>query len=180
MFANIVGLYLDPPVKAMVLCVDEKPQIQALERTQPILPLAPGIPERCTHDYERHGTTTLFAALDMATGSVIGQMHRRHRSSELLQFLRTVEANVPSELDVHVVIDNYGTHKTPTVRNWFARHAGFHVHFTPTSASWLNQVERWFATLTQRCIRRGTHRMSIRVEKFMVIGPDNERHECKK
>ena len=165
MFANIVGLYLDPPVKAMVLCVDEKPQIQALERTQPILPLAPGIPERCTHDYERHGTTTLFAALDMATGSVIGQMHRRHRSSELLQFLRTVEANVPSELDVHVVIDNYGTHKTPTVRNWFARHARFHVHFTPTSASWLNQVERWFSTLTERYIRRGTHRSTRQLEQ---------------
>ena len=165
MFANIVGLYLDPPVKAMVLCVEEKPRIQALERTQPILPLAPGIPERRTHDYERHGTTTLFAALDMATGSVIGQMHRRYRSHEFLQFLRTAEASVPDDLEVHVVMDNYGTHKTPTVRNWFARHARFHVHFTPTSASWLNQVERWFSTLTERYIRRGTHRSTRQLEQ---------------
>jgi len=174
---DIVGLYLDPPVKAMVLCVDEKPQIQALERTQPILPLAPGIPERRTHDYERHGTTTLFAALDIATGSVIGQMHRRHRSHEFLQFLRTVEASVPDDLEVHVVIDNYGTHKTPTVRNWFARHARFHVHFTPTSASWLNQVERWFSTLTERYIRRGTHRSTRQLEQaikqYLVINNAN-------
>ena len=162
---DIVGLYLDPPVKAMVLCVDEKPQIQALERTQPILPLAPGVPERRTHDYERHGTTTLFAALDIATRSVIGQMHRRHRSHEFLQFLRTVEASVPGDLQVHLVMDNYGTHKTPTVRNWFARHARFHVHFTPTSASWLNQVERWFATLTERYIRRSTHRSTRQLEQ---------------
>ena len=162
---DIVGLYLDPPVKAMVLCVDEKPQIQALERTQPILPLAPGIPERRTHDYERHGTTTLFAALDIATGSVIGQMHRRHRSSEFLQFLRTVEASVPIDLEVHLVMDNYSTHKTPAVRNWFARHPRFQVHFTPTSASRLNQVERWFATLTERYIRWGTHRSTRQLEQ---------------
>ena len=161
---DIVGLYLDPPLKAMVLCVDEKSQIQALDRTQPILPLAPGIPERRTHDYMRHGTTTLFAALDIATGEVIGELHRRHRSSEFLQFLRTIEANVPSELDVHLVMDNYGTHKTPSIKAWFARHPRFHVHFTPTSASWLNQVERWFATLTEKYIRRGTHRSTRQLE----------------
>jgi len=162
---DIVGLYLDPPLKAMVLCVDEKSQIQALDRTQPILPLAPGIPERRTHDYMRHGTTTLFAALDIATGEVIGQLHRRHRSSEFLQFLRTIEANVPAELDVHLVMDNYGTHKTPSIKAWFARHPRFQVHFTPTSASWLNQVERWFATLTEKYIRRGTHRSTRQLEQ---------------
>jgi transposase len=161
---DIVGLYLDPPTKAMVLCVDEKSQIQALDRTQPILPLAPGIAERRTHDYERHGTTTLFAALDIATGEVIGQLHRRHRSTEFLKFLRTIETNVPPQLDVHLVMDNYGTHKTPTVRAWFARHPRFHIHFTPTSASWLNQVERWFATLTEKQIRRGTHRSTRQLE----------------
>lgn len=161
---DIVGLYLDPPLKAMVLCVDEKSQIQALDRTQPILPLAPGIPERRTHDYMRHGTTTLFAALDIATGEVIGELHRRHRSNEFLQFLRTIDANVPSELDVHLIMDNYGTHKTPTIKAWFARHPRFHVHFTPTSASWLNQVERWFATLTEKYLRRGTHRSTRELE----------------
>jgi len=162
---DIVGLYLDPPLKAMVLCVDEKSQIQALDRTQPILPLAPGIPERRTHDYARHGTTTLFAALDIATGEVIGELHRRHRSSEFLQFLRTIEANVPAQMDVHLVMDNYGTHKTPTIKAWFARNPRFHVHFTPTSASWLNQVERWFANLTQNYIRRGTHRSTRQLEQ---------------
>jgi len=162
---DIVGLYLDPPLKAMVLCVDEKSQIQALDRTQPILPLAPGIPERRTHDYMRHGTTTLFAALDIATGEVIGQTHRRHRSTEFLQFLRAIEASVPSELDIHLVMDNCGTHKTPSIRNWFARHPRFHAHFTPTSASWLNQVERWFATLTTQYIRRGTHRSTRQLEQ---------------
>jgi transposase len=162
---DIVGLYLDPPVKAMVLCVDEKSQIQALDRTQPLLPLAPGIPERRTHDYARHGTTTLFAALDIATGEVIGETHRRHRSSEFLQFLRTIEANVPPQMDIHLVMDNYGTHKTPTFKAWFARNPRFHVHFTPTSASWLNQVERWFATLTQNYIRRGTHRSTRQLEQ---------------
>ena len=162
---DIVGLYLDPPVRAMVLCVDEKSQIQALDRTQPILPLAPGIPERRTHDYMRHGTTTLFAALDIASGEVIGELHRRHRSTEFLQFLRTIDANVPSDLDVHLVMDNYGTHKTPAVKNWFARHPRFQVHFTPTSASWINQVERWFATLTEKQIRRGTHRSTRQLEQ---------------
>jgi transposase len=164
---DIVGLYMDPPHMAMVLCVDEKSQIQALDRTQPMLPLAPGIPERRTHDYKRHGTTTLFAAYDIATCAVIGQTHRRHRSSEFLQFLRTVDASVPQVLDVHLVMDNYGTHKTPAIKNWFARHPRFHVHFTPTSASWLNQVERWFATLTQRCVRRGTHRSARELEQAL-------------
>ena len=161
---DIVGLYLDPPTKAIVLSVDEKSQIQALDRTQPLLPLAPGIAERRTHDYQRHGTTTLFAALDIATGEVIGQLHRRHRSNEFLQFLRSIESNVPPDLAVHLVMDNYGTHKTPKVRAWFARHPRFHVHFTPTSASWLNQVERWFSTLTTKQIRRGTHRSTRQLE----------------
>jgi transposase len=162
---DVVGLYLDPPTKAMVLCVDEKSQIQALDRTQPVLPLAPGIPERRTHDFERHGTTTLFAALDIATGKVIGRLQRRHRSEEFLKFLRTIDSNVPADLDVHLIMDNYGTHKTPRVRAWFARHPRFHVHFTPTSASWLNQVERWFATLTMKQIRRGTHRSTWELEQ---------------
>ena len=150
---DIVELYLDPPLKAMVLCVDEKSQIQALDRTQPILPLAPGIPERRTHDYERHGTTTLFAALNIATGAVIGDLHRRHRSSEFLQFLRTIETNVPQDLYIHLVMDNYGTHKTSSIKHW------------PTSASRPNQVERWFATLTQKNIRRGTHRSTRQLEQ---------------
>lgn len=162
---DIVGLYLDPPVKAMVLCVDEKSQIQALDRTQPVLPLAPGVPERQTHDYMRHGTTTLFAALDIATGKVIGRLHRRHRSQEFLKFLKAIDQQVPEDLDVHLVMDNYGTHKTQAVKNWFVRHPRFHVHFTPTSASWLNQVERWFATLTQKQIRRGTHRSTQQLEQ---------------
>ena len=150
---DIVGLYLNPPTKALVLCVDEKSQIQALDRTQPILPLAPGVPQRHTHDYMRHGTTTLFAALDMASGKVIGELHRRHRAKEFLQFLRTIDTNVPEALEVHLIMDNYGTHKTPSVRNWFARHPRFHAHFTPTSASWLNMVERWFGLLSERQIQ---------------------------
>ena len=162
---EIVGLYLNPPLKAMVLCVDEKSQIQALDRTQPLLPLSPGLPEKRTHDYVRHGTTTLFAALDVATGKVIGETHRRHRSREFLQFLRTIEANVPATLDIHLVMDNYGTHKTDTIKRWLAARPRFHVHFTPTSASWMNQVERWFSTLTERCIRRGTHRSTQELEK---------------
>ena len=162
---DIVGLYLNPPAKALVLCVDEKSQIQALDRTQPILPLAPGLPQRRTHDYMRHGTTTLFAALNMATGKVIGELHRRHRAKEFLQFLRTIDANVPQTLEVHLVMDNYGTHKTPSVRGWFARHPRFHAHFTPTSASWLNMVERWFGLLSERQIKRGTHRSTVQLEQ---------------
>ena len=161
---DIVGLYLDPPMKAMVLCVDEKSQIQALDRTQPMLPLAPGLPERRTHDYLRHGTTTLFAALDVATGKVIGALHRRHRSTEFLKFLATLEHETPQKLDIHLIMDNYGTHKSPTVRAWFARHPRYHVHFTPTSTSWINQVERWFALITEKQIRRGSHRSTIALE----------------
>ena len=161
---DIVGLYLAPPLKAMVLCVDEKSQIQALDRTQPVLPMMPGMPERRTHDYMRHGTTTLFAALDIATGKVIGQLHRRHRAKEFLEFLKHLDRNVPAALAVHLVVDNYGTHKTPAVKRWFTRHPRFALHFTPTSASWLNQVERWFADLTTRQIRRGTHRSTVALE----------------
>ena len=139
----------------MVLCVDEKSQIQALDRTQPMLPLCP-LPERRTHDHIRHGTTTLFAALDVATGRVIGQTQRRHRSAEFLKFLRTVEANVPEVLDIHLLMDNYGTHTTDAIERWLDARPRFHVHFTPTSASWLNQVERWLRELTDKALRRGT------------------------
>jgi transposase len=161
---DIVGLYLSPPTHAVVLCVDEKSQIQALDRTQPLLPLSFGVAERRSHDYVRYGTTTLFAALDLATGRVIGELHRRHRSSEFLKFLRTIEQSVPAELDIHLVMDNYGTHKSPTVRAWFARHPRYHLHFTPTSGSWLNLVERWFAILSQRQIKRGSHRSTLELE----------------
>jgi transposase len=154
---DVVGLYLSPPEKAIVLCVDEKPQVQALERTQPALPLAPARTERATHDYTRHGTTSLFAALDVASGVVIGQCHRRHRHQEFLAFLDHVDATLPREagVSIHVVLDNYGTHKTPAVKRWFLRHPEYHLHFTPTSASWLNQVERFFAAITEDRIRRG-------------------------
>ena len=162
---DIVGLYLSPPTHAVVLCVDEKSQIQALDRTQPLLPLSFGVAERRSHDYVRYGTTTLFAALDLATGKVIGELHRRHRSSEFLKFLRTIEQSVPPELDIHLVMDNYGTHKSPTVKAWFARHPRYHLHFTPTSGSWLNLVERWFAILSQRQIKRGSHRSTLELEK---------------
>lgn len=154
---DIVGLYLAPPDKALVLCVDEKAQIQALDRTQPLLPLRPGQVERRTHDYRRHGTTSLFAALNVKTGEVIGQLHQRHRACEFRKFLDTIEANVPSRLDVHLILDNYGTHKTALIRRWLLKRPRFHVHFTPTSASWLNLVERWFALLTQQQLRRGVH-----------------------
>jgi transposase len=153
---DIVGLYLNPPQRAMVLCIDEKSQVQALDRTQPVLPLRPGVAERQTHDYVRHGTTSLFAALDIATGKVIGSCHRRHRQQEFLRFLDKIAAQIPADQPVHVVMDNYGTHKTVKVRRWFVQHPQFHVHFTPTSASWLNQVERFFAQITARRIRRGT------------------------
>ena len=144
---DVVGLYMEPPQKAVVLCVDEKSQIQALDRTQPLLPMRPGQAERRTHSYVRHGTTSLFAALDIATGKVIGHCHARHRSVEFRKFLNRIDDAVPEELDVHVVLDNYATHKTPAVRRWRVRHPRFHFHFTPTGASWLNQVERWFAKL---------------------------------
>ena len=174
---DILGLYLNPPDRALVLCVDEKSQIQALDRTQPILPMMPGVPERRTHDYSRHGTTTLFAALNIATGKVIGEVHRRHRAKEFLAFLRTIDEATPAKLDVHLVMDNYGTHKTPSVKAWMARHPRFHAHFTPTSSSWLNQVERWFATLTERQIRRGTHRSTVELEQAIRSYLDaNNRH----
>jgi transposase len=155
---DIVGLYLNPPDHALVLCVDEKSQIQALDRTQPMLPMRPGQLERRTHDYKRHGTTSLFAALELKTNRVIGQLHRRHRSQEFRRFLDTIEANVPATLDVHIVLDNYGTHKTTIIRKWFAKRPHFHVHFTPTYGSWINLVERWFAAITNKRIRRGIFR----------------------
>jgi transposase len=149
---DIVGLYLDPPERALVLCVDEKSQIQALERTAPLLPMRPGQAERHAHDYLRHGTTSLFAALDINTGKIISQLQRRHRSVEFRKFLDTIEANVPPELSVHLVMDNYATHKTPAIQRWLVRHPRYQIHFTPTSASWLNQVERFFAALTEKQI----------------------------
>jgi transposase len=155
---DIVGLYMNPPEHALVLCVDEKSQIQALDRTQPLLPLRPGQVERGTHDYKRHGTTSLFAALELKTGRVISQLHRRHRSLEFRQFLDTIEAQVPAEMEVHLIADNYGTHKTALIRKWFAKRPRFHVHFTPTYGSWINLVERWFAELTNKRIRRGVFR----------------------
>jgi transposase len=162
---DIVGLYLAPPERALVLCVDEKSQIQALDRTQPLLPMRPGQVERRSHDYVRHGTLSLFAALDVATGKVIGKCFARHRGREFLKFLREIETNVPTDLDVHLVMDNYGTHRTPAIRRWLARHPRWHVHFTPTSASWINQVERFFADLTERQIRRGVHRSTRQLER---------------
>jgi transposase len=153
---DIVGLYLNPPDHAVVLCVDEKSQIQALNRTQPLLPLRPGKPERRSHDYERNGTTSLFAALDIKTGRVIGELYRRHRAVEFRKFLEVIDGNVPAEHAVHVVLDNYGTHKAPTIQRWLKKHPRFHLHFTPTYSSWLNQVERWFAGLTEKAVRRGS------------------------
>lgn len=161
---DIVGLYLNPPERALVLCVDEKAQIQALDRTQPLLPMRPGQVERRTHDYERHGTTSLFAALEMASGKLIGECHRRHRAVEFRQFLDTLDAATPGELDVHLILDNYGTHKTPLILRWLVRHPRYHLHFTPTASSWINLVERWFATLTERQLRRGVHRSTRELE----------------
>lgn len=161
---DIVGLYMNPPTRALVLCVDEKSQIQALDRTQPIFPMRPGQAERRTHDYARYGTTSLFAALDLVSGNVIGECHRRHRSIEFRHFLDTIEAAVPADLDVHLVLDNYGTHKSPTIRRWLAKRPRFILHFTPTSASWMNLVERFFATLTEKQIRRGTFRSTRQLE----------------
>ncbi len=162
---DIVGLYLNPPDKAIVLSVDEKSQIQALDRTQPILPLRPGLPERQTHDYERHGTTTLFAALDVAVGKVIGDCQPRHRHQEFIRFLNRVDAETDPTVAVHLILDNYGSHKHPEVKQWFADHPRYQLHFTPTSASWLNQVERWFAEITRRRIRRGTFRSVRELER---------------
>lgn len=154
---DIVGLYMSPPENALVLCIDEKSQIQALNRTQPVLPMRIGEVERRTSDYDRHGTTTLFAALDIATGRVLGKCFPRHRASEFLKFLREVDADAPAGMEIHLVLDNYATHKTPAVHRWLAKRPRYHLHFTPTHASWLNQVERWFGLLTQRQLRRGSH-----------------------
>ena len=161
---DIVGPYLNPPDRALVLCVDEKSQIQALDRTRPLLPLRPGQAERRTHDCVRHGTTSLFAALDARTGQVIGQCRRRHRALEFRKFLDAIESEVPAELDVHLIADDYATHKTAPIRNWFAKRPRFHIHFTPTSASWLNLVERWFGLLTEKQLRRGVHQSSAELE----------------
>ncbi|WP_371503102.1 IS630 family transposase [Kitasatospora sp. NBC_00374] len=154
---DVVGLYHNPPEKAVVLCVDEKSQIQALDRSQPVLPMMPGMPERRTHDYLRHGITSLFAAFNIADGTVISELHRRHRALEFKKFLVTIDKAVPAELDVHLVCDNYATHNTAEIRAWLGRHPRFHVHFTPTGSSWINQVERWFGLLTDKLIRRGVH-----------------------
>ncbi|MGW6672804.1 IS630 family transposase [Streptomyces vinaceus] len=162
---DVVGLYMDPPERALVLCVDEKSQIQALDRSAPVLPMMPGMPERRTHDYIRHGVTTLFAAMDVATGEINGSIHRRHRTVEFKKFLTKLDKEVPAGLDVHLICDNYSTHKSPAVKKWLETHPRFHMHFTPTYSSWLNQVERWFGLLTDKQIRRGTHKSIQALEK---------------
>jgi transposase len=162
---DVVGLYLDPPEHALVLAVDEKSQIQALDRSAPVLPMMPGMPERRTHDYLRHGITTLFAAFDVATGKVIGSVHRRHRAAEFKKFLAKLDKEIPGDLDVHLICDNYSTHKTPSITAWLASHPRFHMHFTPTYSSWLNQVERWFGLLTDKRLRRAAHRSVQALEK---------------
>jgi transposase len=162
---DVVGLYHNPPERAVVLCVDEKSQMQALDRSQPMLPMMPGTPERRTHNYVRHGTTSLFAAFNIADGTVISELHRRHRATEFKKFLTNIDKAVPAELDVHLVCDNLATHKTPIVNEWLARHPRFHVHFTPTGSSWINQVERWFGYLTDQLTRRGVHKRVATLEK---------------
>jgi transposase len=162
---DVVGLYHNPPERAVVFCVDEKSQIQALDRSAPVLPIMPGMPERRTHDYARNGTTTLFAAFNIADGTVIGELHRRHRATEFKKFLSTIDKSVPEGLEVHLVCDNYGTHKTPAIKAWLARHPRFHLHFTPTGSSWLNQVERWFGYLADQMIRRGVHKSVQTLER---------------
>ncbi len=174
---DIVELYLDPPDRALVLCVDEKSQIQALDRSQPVLPMRPGQAERRTPDYLRHGTTNLFAALDFKAGTVIGELHHRHRAIEFRKFLETIDDTVPSGLALHLIIDNYATHKTPMIKRWLLRHPRFHLHFTPTGASWLNLVERWFAALTEKQLRRGAHRSTRELEDAIRRYLDrNNRH----
>jgi len=155
---DVVGLYLNPPERALVFCVDEKSQVQALDRSQPVLPMMPGMPERRTHDYVRNGVTSLFAALDVASGKVIGALHRRHRSTEFRKFLARIDKEVPEDLDVHLICDNYATHKTDTIQKWLAAHPRFHMHFIPTGSSWLNLVERWFSELTTKLLQRGVHK----------------------
>lgn len=174
---DVVGLYLNPPEKALVLCVDEKSQIQALNRTQPLIPLRPGQAERGTHDYERHGTASLFAALNVATGEVIGKCYSQHRAQEFKKFLALIDRQVPAQLDVHVVVDNYCTHKAPVVRNWLNRHPRFKLHFTPTYSSWINQVERFFGLLTERMLRRGVHRsvkeLTSAIDRYIAVHNEN-------
>lgn len=165
---DIVGLYMSPPDKALVLCVDEKSEVQALDRTAPLLPMRPGQIERRTHDYQRHGTTSLFAALDTASGNVIGGFHKRHRSVEFVRFLDQIDAAVPADLDIHLVLDNYATHKTAAVHRWLAKRPRYHLHFTPTSTSWLNLVERWFAALTEKQLRRGVFRSTRELEDAIM------------
>lgn len=176
---DIVGLYMNPPDKALVLCVDEKSQIQALDRTQPLLPMRPGQVERRTHDYSRHGTTSLFAALDVKTGQVLGTCQRRHRSVEFRKFLDRIDTAIPSHLDIHIVMDNYATHKTPIIRSWLASHPRYYVHFTPTGSSWLNLVERFFATLTEKHLRRGVHRSTRELEAAIYHYLEVANHEPK-
>lgn len=165
---DVVGLYMSPPENAVVLCVDEKSQVQAIDRTQPIFPLRPGVPERHSHDYVRHGTTSLFAAFNVANGQVIGACHRRHRHQEFLKFLRRIDGEVPRNYEVHLVLDNYATHKAPAVKKWLINHSRFTVHFIPTSSSWLNQVERFFADITRRHIRRGTFTSVASLERSIL------------
>lgn len=176
---DIVGLYLNPPARAVVLCVDEKSQIQALERDKPVLPMAPGLPERRSDRYVRHGTTSLFAALDVATGEVAGRCFPRHRAVEFERFLDEIEANVPQGLDVHVVMDNASSHKTKTIKAWFARRPRWHPHFTPTSSSWINQVERFFAAVTEKAIRRGVHRSTDELEQAIHAYIDSHNEDPK-
>jgi len=170
---DIVGLYVNPPEGALVLCVDEKSQIQALDRTSPVLPLRPGLPERRTHDYVRGGTTNLYATLDVASGMVIADMTERHRAQEFRNFLNRINRSVPENLDLHLVVDNVSTHKTPEIRRWLLRHPRFHLHFTPTYSSWMNLVERWFAELTNKWLRRGTHRSTKELEAAIRAWIDN-------
>ncbi len=166
---DVVGLYHNPPEKAVVLCVDEKSGIQALDRSQPVLPMMPGMPERRTHDYARHGVSSLFAAFNIADGTVISELHRRHRAVEFKKFLTAIDKVVPAELDVHLVCDNLATHKTPAIRDWLARHPRFHLHFTPTGSSWVNQVERWFGFLTDQLIRHGVHKSVTALENDIRV-----------
>lgn len=162
---DVVGLYHNPPERAVVLCTDEKSQVQALDRSQPVLPMMPGMPERRSHDYVRHGITSLFAAFNITDGTVISELHRQHRAAEFKKFLTTIDKTVPPDLDIHLVCDNYGTHKTPAIKTWLAGHSRFHLHFTPTGSSWINQVERWFGFLTDQLIRRGAHKSVVALEK---------------
>jgi transposase len=176
---DIVGLYVNPPEGALVLCVDEKSQIQALDRTAPVLPIRPGLPERRTHDYVRHGTTNLYAALDVASGNIIADMTERHRAAEFRRFLNLINRSVPDDLEVHLVVDNSSTHKTPEIHRWLLRHPRFQLHFTPTYSSWLNLVERWFAELTNKWLRRSTHRSTKELEAAITAWVDNWNDEPK-